>query len=163
MLNVTIWAKMSQAGVFVYMSLSLCTTQDNMNWMHALKKTMQLSSREKIIQDDEWTKLHTTFITERYWLCAHAQCSWIGNHPAEVLVEVMVRNFCCTQLFFLSHTHVPYSSTQHFCKITRSPSYSNYNRPICEEAMVESRNITSNLIVTERRSSEAWQLQWPDL
>lgn len=67
-----------------------------------------------------------------------------------------------TAVLSFTHPYVPYSSTQHFCKIIRSPSYSNYNRPICEEVMVKSRNITSDLIITERRSSEAWQLQWPD-
>ncbi len=55
-----------------------------------------------------------------------------------------------TAVLSFTHPYVPYSSTQHFCKIIRSPSYSNYNRPICEEVMVKSRNITSDLIITEK-------------
>lgn len=151
---------MSQAGVFVYMSLSLCTTQDNMNWMHALKKAMQWSSGEK--NHSRWWMNKTTHDIYYWKVLIVFTCTvfvdWKSSsrgscrgHGEKFLLHTAVLSF--------THPYVPYSSIQHFCKIIRSPSYSNYNRPICEEVMVKSRNITSDLIIMERRSSEAWQLQ----
>lgn len=157
MLNVTNWVKISHTGVFVYMSLSLCTTQDNMNRMHALKKATQWSRGGK--NHSRW-RMSKTIHAIYYWkvliVCrGTVLVDWKSSsrgscrgHGEKCLLHTAVLSF--------RRPYVPYCSTQHFCKIIRSPSYSNYNRPISEE-------VTSNLIITERRSSEAWQLQWPDL
>lgn len=120
---------------FIYkMSLWMCTTQANRNWMYALKKSNAMIQGVK----KSFNMMNGQNCTRHLLLksidCAHTRCSWIGSRPGEVLVEVVMRNFCCTQLFFLfTHPYVTCrSSTQHSCKIIRSPSYPNYNRPICE-------------------------------
>lgn len=128
MLNVTNWGKTSQAEVFVYMSLPVCTTQDNINWMHALKKQCTDPVGKN---HSRWWMTKTTHNIYYWKVLIVCTCTvfvdWKSSSRGSCRGHR--EKCCCTHLFFLSHTHVPYSSTQHFCKIIRSPSYSNTTGP----------------------------------